>query len=182
MKFKTAFLILTLSMFALTISCKSDSKSSTTNDLEEALEAGEEAAEKAGEAIEEAVESTYDAAKEAEEVAKDEVKIIPIKFASGSTSKIMEGSITGRESIDYKLSVKEGQSLNISLAKESGMPYFNILEPGEEYEAIFNGSTYGNQFEDTAAKSGDYTIRVYMKRAAARRNETAKFRLETIVN
>ena len=42
-------------------------------------------------------------------------------------------------------------------------------------------STSGNEFEGTLPKSGDYKIRVYMMRNAARRDETANYRLKMIV-
>jgi hypothetical protein len=83
--------------------------------------------------------------------------------------------------VDYQLHVKQGQLMNISMATQHGATYFNIMEPGEEYEAIFIGSTSGKQFEGVARESGDYTIRVYMMRSAARRGETGGFRLEMIV-
>jgi hypothetical protein len=46
---------------------------------------------------------------------------------------------------------------------------------------MFNGSTAGNQYEGSLPKSGDYKVRVYMMRSAARRNEVANFRLEMII-
>lgn len=105
-----------------------------------------------------------------------------VSFASGSNSATIEGSITGYESIDYLLNVREGQSMNISMATQHGSTYFNLLEPGETAVATHIGSTVGNQFEGVAAESGDYRVRVYMMRSAARRDETAEYRLEMIVD
>jgi hypothetical protein len=48
--------------------------------------------------------------------------------------------------------------------------------------AMFNGSTGQNQYEGTLPESGDYKVRVYLMRSAARRNEAAKYRLEMIVS
>jgi hypothetical protein len=39
-----------------------------------------------------------------------------------------------------------------------------------------------NQYEGTLPASGDYRIRVYMMRSAARRNEVANYRLEIIIS
>ena len=47
---------------------------------------------------------------------------------------------------------------------------------------MFIGSTSGNQFEGSLPASGDYKLRVYMMRSAARRDEVAKYRLEMIIN
>ena len=52
---------------------------------------------------------------------------------------------------------------------------------GENEAAIFNGSVSENQFEGILPTSGDYRLRVYLMRSAARRNETANYRLEMIV-
>jgi hypothetical protein len=90
--------------------------------------------------------------------------------------------IEGYQTLDYVLNAREGQYMNVSMATQHGATYFNILEPGETEVAMFNGSINGNQFEGTLKKSGDYRIRVYMMRSAARRNELANYRLEMIVS
>jgi hypothetical protein len=105
-----------------------------------------------------------------------------VSFQRGSSSATIEGRVTGDETVDYLLNVRAGQYMNVSMASNNGSNYFNIMEPGEEYEAIFVGSTSGNQFEGTTAKSGDYRIRVYLMRNAARRGERGDYRLEMIVS
>lgn len=72
--------------------------------------------------------------------------------------------------------------MNVSMSTNNDASYFNILAPGETEVALFNGSTSGNQYEGTLSQSGDYKIRVYMMRSAARRNEVANYRLEMIVS
>ena len=104
-----------------------------------------------------------------------------VRFSSGESSATVEASISGQEIVDYLLNVRAGQYMNVSMATDNAQNYFNIMEPGEEYTAIHVGSTVGNQFEGKTAKSGDYRIRVYLMRAAARRGEDAGFRLEMIV-
>ncbi|WP_431137946.1 hypothetical protein, partial [Psychroserpens mesophilus] len=79
---------------------------------------------------------------------------------------------------DYLFQITAGQYMNISMATRNGANYFNIMEPREEYEAVFVGSTSGNLFEGVADKSGEYRIRVYLMRSAARRDETVWYRLE----
>lgn len=105
-----------------------------------------------------------------------------LSFAAGTTSARIEESIKGHETVDYLLNVKAGQAMNISMATSNTAAYFNLLEPGETEAAVFNGSMSENIFEGVAAKSGDYRIRVYMMRSAARREETANYTLEVIVN
>ena len=114
-------------------------------------------------------------------------------------SAVIHGKITGREPVDYVLKAGKGLYMNVSMATDNGANYFNILAPGENGIAIFNGSSAENQYEgllpksgspECAAenkyegllpKSGDYKIRVYMIRSAARRNEVANYRLEMII-
>lgn len=111
-----------------------------------------------------------------------EIENKAIEFAKGSNSHTIKANIVGDEIIDYLLSVKEGQHLNISMATDNRANYFNIMEPNEDNIAIFNGSIGENMFEGIARASGNYTIRVYLMRSAARRLERANFRLELIVS
>ena len=61
------------------------------------------------------------------------------------------------------------------------MSTFNIFAPGENDEAMFNGSSSQNQYKGILSKTGDYKVRIYMMRSAARRRETANYRLEMII-
>ena len=48
-------------------------------------------------------------------------------------------------------------------------------------EALFNGPMNGNHFKAALPADGHYTIRVYIIRNAARRNEAAKYTLTVSV-
>ena len=104
-----------------------------------------------------------------------------VQFERDATSAVVESSITGYEIVDYVLGAGEGQYMNVSMATDNTASYFNILAPGEDEVAMFNGSMAENQYEGILPESGDYKIRVYMMRSAARRNEVANFRLEMII-
>lgn len=104
-----------------------------------------------------------------------------VQFERGDSSAIVESSITGYEIVDYVLGASEGQYMNISMATDNTGNYFNILMPGENEVAMFSGSIGENQYEGILPKSGDYKVRVYMMRSAARRNEVANYRLEMII-
>jgi hypothetical protein len=105
-----------------------------------------------------------------------------VQFKPGATSATISGTIKGDQDIDYVVGAKQGQSMNVSLATKHGATYFNILAPGETNVSFVNSSTSGNQYEGTLPASGDYRIRVYMMRSAARRNEVANYRLEIIIS
>lgn len=105
-----------------------------------------------------------------------------VHFKKGANSAVVEASIKGYETVDYVLGARAGQHMNVSLATRHGATYFNILAPGENEVAMFIGSTSGKQYEGTLPASGDYKVRVYMMRSAARRNEVAHYRLEMIID
>lgn len=102
-----------------------------------------------------------------------------VHFARGSTGTTIDGTITGRDYIDYQVGLSAGQSFSVSISDRGGTAtaYFNVMEPGEDSVAIYNSSTEGQQFEARTAQSGTYTIRVYQYRASGRRGEAASYRL-----
>jgi hypothetical protein len=104
-----------------------------------------------------------------------------VQFARGAASATVKGSIKGYEIVDYLLGAAKGQYMNVSMATDNTASYFNVMAPGETEVAFFNGSTSGSRFEGELPASGDYWIRVYLMRSAARRNEVADYRLEMIV-
>jgi len=114
--------------------------------------------------------------------ATDDIRTERVSFKKGASSAVVESTIKGYEIADYLLGARAGQHMKVSLATKHGATYFNILAPGENEVAMFNGSISENQFEGMLPASGDYRIRVYMMRSAARRNEAANYRLEMIID
>ncbi|KLV10684.1 hypothetical protein ABT57_08500 [Photobacterium ganghwense] len=115
-------------------------------------------------------------------MAADDIRTERVQFKKGESSAVVEGKIKGYEIVDYVLGAKAGQSMNVSMATKHTATYFNIMAPGENEVAMFVGSTSGNQYEGKLPASGDYKIRVYMMRSAARRDEVADYRLEMIIS
>ncbi|WP_084399617.1 hypothetical protein [Pseudotamlana agarivorans] len=110
------------------------------------------------------------------------IKTEEVHFDKGTSGTFIESSIKGEQIVDYKINVRKGQFMNVSMVTDNTANYFNIMEPGEEYVAIYNSSMDENMYEGELAESGDYTIRVYLMRSAARRNEKANFKLEINVS
>lgn len=102
-----------------------------------------------------------------------------VHFARGSTGTTIDGTIVGRDYIDYQVGLSAGQMFSVSISDRGGsaVAYFNVMEPGEDVVAIYNSSSDGQQFEARTAQSGNYTIRVYQYRASGRRGESAGYRL-----
>jgi len=101
----------------------------------------------------------------------------PVHFAQGASSTTLEGSLKGDKTIDYKLRARAGQTMTVRIKTDNTANYFNVLPPGSKNDAVFVGSTDGNDWSGTLAADGQYTIRVYLMRSAARRNETAHYTL-----
>jgi hypothetical protein len=114
-------------------------------------------------------------------VSAGDIRTQRVQFERGSTSAVVEGKIKGYETVDYVLGAQAGQSMKVSMATDNSANYFNILAPGEDEVAMFNGSMAENQYEGTLPASGDYKVRVYLMRSVARRDEVAKYRLEMII-
>jgi len=108
-------------------------------------------------------------------------EIQSIQFARGTSSSTVNGSIKGYDYIDYRIVVRAGQQMSVTMRPTRGSPYFNVMEPRSSDVAIFIGSTRGQTFSGTTAKAGSYTIRVYQMRASARRGEIAGYRLSVAV-
>jgi len=110
-------------------------------------------------------------------VAADGIESRPLQFAKGTSSATVKGSLKGDKTIDYKLRAKAAQTMSVTLKTSNAANYFNVLPPGSTGEAIFIGSSSGNDWTGPLPADGEYTVRVYLMRSAARRNETAAYTL-----
>lgn len=99
-----------------------------------------------------------------------------VAFKPGTSSATVQGAIKGDESVDYVLGARAGQTMTVTLKTGSTVAYFNVLPPGSE-AAIANSSTTGNSWSGALPADGDYRVRVYLMRSAARRNEAATYTL-----
>lgn len=108
----------------------------------------------------------------------DAIRREALPFKPGASSVSIAGKIRGRQAVDYLLTASAGQSVRIDFKPGRGSAYFNVLPPGSTGEAIFVGSTSGNRFAGRLPEGGEYAIRVYLIRSAARRNASASYRLD----
>lgn len=108
--------------------------------------------------------------------AQDHSRTERVQFARGASSTVLHGSIHGYDLVDYVLNARQGQTLDISMRTSSTAAYFNVTPKGAD-TAIFVGSTSGNAFTGVLPANGDYVVRVYLMRSAARRGEHADYTL-----
>lgn len=107
----------------------------------------------------------------------EEIQSRLVTFEKGHTAITIADKIKGGQTIDYVLHAKEGQNVKIALKTNHGANYFNVLPPGSNGEAIFIGSSGGTHWTGNLPLDGEYRVRVYLMRSAARRNETASYAL-----
>lgn len=110
--------------------------------------------------------------------AADGIRRETVSFARGASSAEIKGSLKGRETIDYVIRAAAGQTLRVSLkGKSNPQNYFNVLPPGSNDVAMFAGDAGGDTYQGLLPADGDYVLRVYLMRAAGRRDEASTFTL-----
>jgi hypothetical protein len=103
-----------------------------------------------------------------------------VRFARGASSAVVSGEVRGYDYVDYLVGARAGQRLSVRLARTRGPGYFLVRAPGSE-DNLFDGSTSGDSFDTVLPATGDYRIRIFMMRSAARRNERAGYRLTVAI-
>jgi hypothetical protein len=105
---------------------------------------------------------------------------VPLAFAKGASSAMVTGRITGGETVDYVVRAAAGQTLAVTLTPSNPSNYFNVLPPGSDDEAMYNGQN-GEPFRGLLPTDGSYRVRVYLMRNEARRHGTSSFTLSVEV-
>lgn len=104
------------------------------------------------------------------------IKTETVNFDAGTSGTVLKNTLKGEQIVDYKLGASAGQLLSVELTTNNASNYFNIMAPGAD-AALFIGSTEGTRYSGALPSSGEYTLRVYLMRNAARRNEAATYDL-----
>lgn len=102
---------------------------------------------------------------------------LTLRPANGRAAATVKGTIQGRQTFDYRVQARQGQSIAVGFSASNASAYFNLLPPGDE-TALFVGSTGGNRYAAELPVDGVYTLRVYLMRSAARRHEYSRFVLD----
>jgi hypothetical protein len=99
-----------------------------------------------------------------------------VTFAKGASSASVTGQLKGDADVDYVVRAAAGQTLSVELKVSNRSNYFNVLPPGSADVAMYVGQT-GEAYSAVLPADGDYKVRVYLVRAAARRNEVSNYTL-----
>ena len=104
-----------------------------------------------------------------------------VQFEAGTTGTMLSGQITGDEIVDYFVDAAAGQRMAISFSTSNSSAYFNLIA-GDDPAALHIGSSDGGKYDGTLIRSGNYRVRVYLTRNAARRGETAEYTLSVAID
>jgi hypothetical protein len=105
-----------------------------------------------------------------------------IRFEAGGTDAYVEGSIAGQAYRDYALTASAGQTLSVTLINLGGATsFFNILPPGSDGAAIYNGSVEGEMATITLPEDGSYVVRVYLMGEARDADGAADYGLSVTI-
>jgi hypothetical protein len=99
-----------------------------------------------------------------------------VQFAKGASSAVVNGQIRGDTTVDYIVRAAAGQTLSVKLQKSNSQNYFNVMPPGSTGSAMFVGDS-GENYSGMLPADGDYVVRVYLMRPAARRGESSDYTL-----
>jgi hypothetical protein len=106
-----------------------------------------------------------------------------VAFAKGASSATIKGTLKGDGDVDYMVRAAAGQTLEVKLDASNGQNNFNVLPPGSANVAMYSSNMTGERaFKGVLPADGDYAIRVYLDRPAARRKETSKYTLTVAVS
>ncbi len=105
-----------------------------------------------------------------------------VTFAKGASSATIEGSLKGGADVDYLVRAAAGQTLEVKLQGTNPQNFFNVLPPGSANVAMYvSDRTAEQSWSGMLPADGDYAIRIYLMRPAARRNESSKYTLTVAV-
>lgn len=99
-----------------------------------------------------------------------------VHFAKGGSSAVIKGQLNGDAMVDYIVGAAAGQTLSVQLQRTNAQNYFNVMPPGSTGSAMFVGDSGGN-YSGMLPADGDYVVRVYLMRPAARRGESSEYTL-----
>ncbi len=104
-----------------------------------------------------------------------------VQTSASQVTRVIASQIRGYEIVDYRIDASTGQQLAVSMTTSNASAYFNVYGPigpdGMPDAALFTGSVDGLEYSGTVSSTGDFVIRVYLMRNAARRNEQARYKL-----
>ena len=99
-----------------------------------------------------------------------------VRFTRGASSATVRGRIQGYRMVDYLVSARAGQRMTVRLQTPGRFTYFVVRGPGSG-ENLYDATSAERTANLTLPATGDYRIRVFQMRNAARRGEASNYTL-----
>jgi len=112
--------------------------------------------------------------------AADHLRRERVELPDGSGTAQVEGTVKGYESVEYQVAAGAGQQMTIALTSDNTSTYYNLYAPGDipgESTAVHIAARDGLDYQGALEATGDYTIQLFLIRAAARRAEESDYML-----
>lgn len=120
------------------------------------------------------------AAADATSAGSEGIRTERLEFKKGTASAVVKGRLRGGSDVDYLVRAGAGQTITVSFKRSNASAGFNVLPPGS-MDVAMHVAQAGETFKGVLPADGDYRIRVYLVRAAARRNESSDYTLTVAV-
>jgi hypothetical protein len=88
-----------------------------------------------------------------------------IRFEKGKSSATIHGHVAGFDTQDYVIAARAGQQMDIRITASNASTYFVLYSINDRATDMNETDHYSLE----TTESGDYVIRVFMMRSAARR-------------
>lgn len=110
---------------------------------------------------------------------------VNVRFPASAAGTTIDDTVSGRDTVLYRIGAEAGQTMSVVLSSDNAATYFNVYAPGRGLgdEALAAGEMSDpiNNWTGSLPASGEYTVAVFLYRAAARRGETSNFTLDVSV-
>jgi hypothetical protein len=101
---------------------------------------------------------------------------VPVKLEAGA-GRSFDDEINEYETVVYVVPLRLGQALQVLLVSNNASNCFDIHAPGVT-KPVYVGSESGSSCRWVATTGGDYLVKVFLLRLAARDGQSARFTLE----
>jgi hypothetical protein len=113
-------------------------------------------------------------------VAQDAIRSEPVTLTAGEP-RVITDTLGGFETVLYKIPLRSAESLSVALASSNLSNCFEIFAPGTA-KPFYLSELHGNRHDFRATAAGEYTVKVFLLRLAARDYQFAQYDLTLTLN
>jgi len=100
---------------------------------------------------------------------------VRVQFAPGRSTVALEGQVQGYQTVDYVIDARGQQRLTVRVTSRRPLVLMGIYAPDGEAVCV---ESCGLQWTHVLRQAGDYTIRIGLARAEARRGGRVSYTLQ----